>query len=554
MTEEGVGLLEDTTKPAAMATNALDIRHAYGLDQDSDDMSVSPNAISPEPRLDGSAELETRQAMETVPEEAAAANAMSQEAPTSIPIITTEEPMPDAEGADDSALSSVEAQEILPSSEQVPADEWTKSGGEADLESDVGAASADDVTGTTPDVVPASQEVSVVSEEACQDASPVDLLGDLAPQQEHMNPFDMMHGDLTSPAGADPCNPFTADDSSFLMQSPSDIPTESSNGTNPFAEPFKPRNEHTEEKHEPLESNGFDPLQSWGQPMGLPAPDRTSIAPKKSSTRKSSGDPKTTADKKATTDAAAATKSKSSTSKPNATAPAPSKSRVSSAGEDAKKATASKPSASMPKMHKLSGAKKEEDKNGSAKDAAAARRRSNIMPKTTRPASAPALPKLDSSIHQKAAPKPATTTRRPVSSVATAASRTPATRSTKTGPPVVPVYVDLTYIPCHGDTQYADVDFFRKVRARNYVLSSLNPSVAILDALLEAKQTWSNGDTEPSEVTLIPTYENDTVRHWMALHHDELAQHKITVAPSASRCTIQLQDHEASCSAYRIEF
>ena len=118
----------------------------------------------------------------------------------------------------------------------------------------------------------------------------------------------------------------------------------------------------------------------------------------------------------------------------------------------------------------------------------------------------------------------------------------------------MPVYVDLTYIPCHGDTQYADVDFFRKVRARNYVLSSLNPSVAILDALLEAKQTWSNGDTEPSEVTLIPTYENDTVRHWMALHHDELAQHKITVAPSASRCTIQLQDHEARCSAYRIEF
>ena len=394
MTEEGVGLLEDTTEPAAMATNALDICHAYGLDQDSDDMSVSPNAISPEPRLDSSAELETRQEMEIVPEEAAAANAMSQEAPTSIPIITTEEPMPDAEGAEDSALSSVEAQEILPSSEQLPVDEWTKSGSDADLESDVGAASADDVAGNTPDVVPASPEVSVVSEEACQDASPVDLLGDLAPQQEQMNPFDMTHGDLTSPAGADPCNPFTADDSSFLMQSPSDIPTESSNGTNPFAEPFKPRNEHTEEKHEPHESNGFDPLQSWGQPMGLPAPDRTSIAPKKSSTRKSSGDPNTTADKKATTDAAEATKSKSSTSKPNATAQAPSKSRVSSAGEDAKKATASKPSASMPKMHKLSGAaKKEEYKNGSAKDAAAARRRSNIMPKTTRPASAPVLPK-----------------------------------------------------------------------------------------------------------------------------------------------------------------
>lgn len=56
------------------------------------------------------------------------------------------------------------------------------------------------------------------------------------------------------------------------------------------------------------------------------------------------------------------------------------------------------------------------------------------------------------------------------------------------------------------------------------------------------------------EVTIIPTYDTDTLGYWVAENEDILAKYKIDLSPSASRCTINLQDHETSCSAYRLEF
>jgi len=104
----------------------------------------------------------------------------------------------------------------------------------------------------------------------------------------------------------------------------------------------------------------------------------------------------------------------------------------------------------------------------------------------------------------------------------------------------------LTYIPIN-----ADIDFFRRVRARQYVLSALEPCPKQLNALLEAKGTWEDSE---AEVTIIPTYDTEDLRRWMAIQREELATAKVDVAPSASRCTIQLQDHHTSCSAYRLEF
>ncbi|XP_054720969.1 microtubule-associated protein futsch-like [Uloborus diversus] len=112
------------------------------------------------------------------------------------------------------------------------------------------------------------------------------------------------------------------------------------------------------------------------------------------------------------------------------------------------------------------------------------------------------------------------------------------------------VYVDLAYVPHHGDPQYCDVEFFKKIRARYYVFSSINPSKEVLNALLEAKKSWN----EDLDVTIIPTYETDTLGYWMAQNQDDLAEYSIEVAPSASRCTVNLQDHETSCAAYRLEF
>uniref|UniRef100_T1IZ70 Uncharacterized protein n=1 Tax=Strigamia maritima TaxID=126957 RepID=T1IZ70_STRMM len=112
-------------------------------------------------------------------------------------------------------------------------------------------------------------------------------------------------------------------------------------------------------------------------------------------------------------------------------------------------------------------------------------------------------------------------------------------------------YVDLAYIPHHGNPHYSNVEFFKRVRARYYVLSGINPSKEVLNSLLEAKQCWEDKNLE---VTIIPTYDTDTLGYWVATNEDILTKNKIDLAPSASRCTINLQDHETSCSAYRLEF
>merc|ERR1712051_431077 len=116
---------------------------------------------------------------------------------------------------------------------------------------------------------------------------------------------------------------------------------------------------------------------------------------------------------------------------------------------------------------------------------------------------------------------------------------------------ITPVYMDLAYVPHHGDANYTDIEFFKRVRARYYVFSGVEPSRAVFDALLEAKKLWENKDLE---VTIIPTYDSDVLGYWVADNEDALTEYKIDLAPSASRCTINLQDHETSCAAYRLEF
>lgn len=56
------------------------------------------------------------------------------------------------------------------------------------------------------------------------------------------------------------------------------------------------------------------------------------------------------------------------------------------------------------------------------------------------------------------------------------------------------------------------------------------------------------------EVTIIPTYDTDVLGYWVSENEEMLAKNHIDLSPSAARCTINLQDHETSCSAYRLEF
>ena len=162
----------------------------------------------------------------------------------------------------------------------------------------------------------------------------------------------------------------------------------------------------------------------------------------------------------------------------------------------------------------------------------------------TRPASAPAKDKSADDLKSKT-----NGTRRPATAAGTKSA--PAAAKMPSLPPFNPFYVDLTYIPNHGNSSYSDVEFFKRVRARYYVLSALSPKTHVLDALLEGKSTWED---KSLRVTVIPTYDNETLRLWMSLHKEKLADAKVDIDPSASRCTIQLQDHETSSSAYRLEF
>lgn len=111
--------------------------------------------------------------------------------------------------------------------------------------------------------------------------------------------------------------------------------------------------------------------------------------------------------------------------------------------------------------------------------------------------------------------------------------------------------MDLAYVPHHGASNYTSAEFFKRVRARYYVFSGVDPSREVFNALIEAKKTWENKD---QEVTIIPTYDTDVLGYWVAENEELLAELKIDLAPSASRCTINLQDHATSCAAYRLEF
>ena len=63
-------------------------------------------------------------------------------------------------------------------------------------------------------------------------------------------------------------------------------------------------------------------------------------------------------------------------------------------------------------------------------------------------------------------------------------------RSNKSKSP--PVYIDLSYVPHHGNSYYSSLEFFKRVRARYYVFSGIEPSREVYNALLEAKQTWED--------------------------------------------------------------
>ncbi|XP_035699452.1 microtubule-associated protein 1S-like [Branchiostoma floridae] len=125
----------------------------------------------------------------------------------------------------------------------------------------------------------------------------------------------------------------------------------------------------------------------------------------------------------------------------------------------------------------------------------------------------------------------------------------PAPPPPQTGPPV---YLDLAYVPAHANSSYADAEFFRRIRCRYYVISGNSkstdePSISVLNSLLEGKQMWGNGDFE---VTLIPTYDTEAMREWYQKNYSTLEQARINVIASGSKVVMQDESFEAC----KIEF
>lgn len=117
---------------------------------------------------------------------------------------------------------------------------------------------------------------------------------------------------------------------------------------------------------------------------------------------------------------------------------------------------------------------------------------------------------------------------------------------------VHPVYVELTYIPAHGNDHYCDAEFFKRVRARHYVLSSVEPTENILNALCDGKEQWEDKNLQ---VSLVPTYESETLRKWFLVNEERLSKLKIDILPAANNATITIEDNaDLTCQVYKLEF
>lgn len=118
--------------------------------------------------------------------------------------------------------------------------------------------------------------------------------------------------------------------------------------------------------------------------------------------------------------------------------------------------------------------------------------------------------------------------------------------------PIHPAYVELTYVPAHGSEHHVDAEFFKRVRARHYVVSALEPSEHVMNALCEGKETWED---KHLEVSVIPTYEGEALRKWYLANEERLRRLKIDIVPAASYAQVTFDENsELACQVFRLEF
>ena len=82
-----------------------------------------------------------------------------------------------------------------------------------------------------------------------------------------------------------------------------------------------------------------------------------------------------------------------------------------------------------------------------------------------------------------------------------------------------------------------------KIWSRNLILPADFMDVLFFMYIFSLPSLFGFKDLTNLEVTIIPTYDTDVLGYWVAENEELLSQLKIDLAPSASRCTINLQVH-----------
>jgi len=57
----------------------------------------------------------------------------------------------------------------------------------------------------------------------------------------------------------------------------------------------------------------------------------------------------------------------------------------------------------------------------------------------------------------------------------------------------------VAYIPYHGNEHYVDSEFFRRIRARYYILNAVQINRLTLESLINGRQQWDDKDDIPVE-------------------------------------------------------
>ncbi|CAM4891389.1 unnamed protein product [Rotaria socialis] len=109
--------------------------------------------------------------------------------------------------------------------------------------------------------------------------------------------------------------------------------------------------------------------------------------------------------------------------------------------------------------------------------------------------------------------------------------------------------VDVAYIPFHGDQHYVDDEFFRRVRARYYVLNAVQINHLTLESLIHGKEQWENKEHVP--VSLVPTFDGEQLRQFFVMNKDRLAELNINILPASIRCNVQYDDEASPAQILR---